>query len=56
MPDGRPLGFDAACTMGQLGSGNGAVYITNGSRDFAIVLNPLGGVRVHSWNSGTGQW
>jgi Tfp pilus assembly protein FimT len=56
MPDGRPLGFDAACTMGQLGSGNGAVYITNGSRDYAIVLNPLGGVRVHSWNSGTGQW
>ena len=56
MPDGRPLGFDAACSMGQLGSGNGAVYITNGSRDYAIVLNPLGGIRIHAWNPGTGQW
>jgi type II secretory pathway pseudopilin PulG len=56
MPDGRPLGFDAACSMGQLGSGNGAVYITNGSRDYAIVLNPLGGIRIHAWNSGAGQW
>ena len=56
MPDGRPLGFDAACSMGQLGSGNGAVYITNGSRDYAIVLNPLGGVRVHAWLPGTAQW
>ena len=56
MPDGRPLAFDAACSMGQLGSGNGAVYITNGSRDYAIVLNPLGGIRIHAWNSGTGQW
>jgi len=56
MPDGRPLGFDAACGMGQLGSGNGAVYLTNGSRDFGIVLNPLGGIRIHLWNPGAGQW
>ena len=56
MPDGRPLAFDVACSMGQLGSGNGAVYITNGARDYAIVLNPLGGVRIHAWNQGTGQW
>ena len=56
MPDGRPLGFDAACAMGQLGSGNGGVYLTNGSRDFGVVLNPLGGIRIHSWNSGAGQW
>ena len=42
--------------MGQLGSGNGAIYITNGSRDYAIVLNPLGGIRVHAWNGGAGQW
>jgi Tfp pilus assembly protein FimT len=56
MPDGRPLGFDAACSMGQLGSGNGAIYITNGSRDYSVVLNPLGGIRVHAWNAGAGQW
>ncbi len=56
MPDGRPLAFDAACSMGQLGSGNGAIYMTNGSRDYAIVLNPLGGIRVHAWNAGAGQW
>ena len=56
LPDGRPVGFDAACALGQLGSGDGAVYITNGQRDFGIVLNPLGGVRIHSWNPGAGQW
>ena len=56
MPDGRPLSFDAACSMGQLGSGNGAIYITNGSRDYAVVLNPLGGIRIHAWNAGAGQW
>lgn len=56
MPDGRPLGFDAACSMGQLGSGNGAIYMTNGTRDYSVVLNPLGGIRVHAWNGGAGQW
>lgn len=56
MPDGRPLAFDVGCSMGQLGSGNGAIYLTNGSRDYAIVLNPLGGIRVHAWNGGAGQW
>ena len=56
MPDGRPLAFDGTCSMGQLGSGNGAVYLTNGSRDYAIVLNPLGGIRIHAWNGATGQW
>ena len=42
--------------MGQLGSGNGGVYLTNGSRDFGIVLNAMGNVRIHAWNSGAGQW
>ena len=56
MPDGRPLAFDGACSMGQLGSGNGAVYLTNGLRDYAIVLNPLGGTRIHAWDGATGQW
>ncbi|MBW2496696.1 MAG: GspH/FimT family pseudopilin [Deltaproteobacteria bacterium] len=56
MPNGRPLGFDAACDMGDLGSGNGGVYVTTDSRDYAVVLNPLGGVRVHTWNEEMGRW
>lgn len=56
MPDGRPLGFDNACSMGQLGSGNGALYVTNGSRDYAVVLNALGGVRIHVWDRQAGRW
>jgi hypothetical protein len=42
--------------MGQLGSGNGGIYLTNGQRDFGIVLNALGGIRIHTWNPGSGQW
>jgi prepilin-type N-terminal cleavage/methylation domain-containing protein len=56
MPDGRPVGMDAACNFGQLGSGNGGIYVTNGSRDYAVVLNALGGVRVHAWNEAAGAW
>jgi prepilin-type N-terminal cleavage/methylation domain-containing protein len=57
-PDGIPRGFDAACATGDVGSGGGAVYLTNGRRDYAVVLSPLGGVRVHSWiqQQGAGQW
>jgi hypothetical protein len=55
-PDGIPRGFDAACTLGDVGSGNGAIYLTNGRRDYAVVLSPLGTVRVHSWEQGAGQW
>ncbi len=56
MPDGRPVGMDAACNFGQLGSGNGGIYVTNGSRDFAVVLNALGGVRLHAWDAAAGAW
>ncbi len=56
MPDGRPVGMDAACTFGQLGSGNGGIYITNGDRDYAVVLNALGGVRLHAWDAAAGDW
>lgn len=55
-PDGVPVAFDNACTTGTLGSGNGAVYVTNGRRDYAVVLTALGGVRVHAWEAGAGQW
>jgi type II secretory pathway pseudopilin PulG len=56
LPDGTPRGFDAGCNVGSLGSGAGAVYITSGNRDYAVVLTPLGGVKVHSWNARTDRW
>jgi Tfp pilus assembly protein FimT len=55
-PDGTPVAMDSACNRGTLGSGNGAIYVTNGSRDQAIVLNALGGTTVHSWNRATSAW
>lgn len=55
-PDGVPVAFDNACNQGTVGSGGGAIYITNGFRDYAVVLTPLGGVRVHSWAEGMGAW
>jgi len=59
-PDGIPVGFSGAAgscgTVGGVGSGGGAFYVTNGKRDFAIVLSPLGGVRLHLWNRGAGAW
>lgn len=55
-PTGIPVGFDAACDMGQVGSGGGAIYLTNGRRDYAVVVSPLGTVRVHMWEQGASQW
>jgi prepilin-type N-terminal cleavage/methylation domain-containing protein len=56
-PDGVPRAFSAGpYTEGPIGSGGGAVYLTNGRRDYAIVLAPLGGVQVNSFETGTGAW
>ena len=56
-PDGIPRGFDAApFDAGDVGSGPGAVYVTSGERDYAIVLAPLGGVSVATWNPALGGW
>jgi len=53
-PDGMPVVFDGAgvnCgAVGVTGTGGGALYITNGRRDYGIVLSPLGSVRVHAWD------
>ena len=53
-PDGIPRVFSGAIgscgTVSAVGQGGGALYITNGERDYAVVITPLGGVRVHSWN------
>lgn len=60
-PDGVPVGFTAACNMGSVGSGAGGVYLTNGgaaraSRDYAVVLSPLGSTRIHAFNRNTLTW
>ncbi|HUK62881.1 MAG TPA: prepilin-type N-terminal cleavage/methylation domain-containing protein [Dongiaceae bacterium] len=55
-PDGVPVGVTAACVAGGTGTGGGAIYLTNGTRDYAVVLSPLGGVRVHAWDRATGAW
>ena len=43
--------FDNACAFGQTGSGTGGVYVTNGTRDYAVTLSALGQSRVHVWDS-----
>jgi prepilin-type N-terminal cleavage/methylation domain-containing protein len=58
-PDGIPVlgtgGTDCG-TLSGLGTGGGAIYITNGERDYGIVLTPLGSVRVHSWDRNNDGW
>jgi type IV fimbrial biogenesis protein FimT len=55
-PDGLPRLMDPAdcANLGSAGQGGGGIYVTNGRRDYAVVLSGLGTVRVHNWE-GT-QW
>ncbi len=55
-PDGLPrLMTPADCAnLGTAGQGGGGIYVTNGRRDYAVVLSALGTARVHNWE-GT-QW
>jgi type II secretory pathway pseudopilin PulG len=55
-PDGTPVAIDAGCNTGTVGSGNGAIYFTNGDRDQAVVLSALGTPRAHSWDRANGVW
>jgi len=64
-PDGIPRTYDPGppFDLGTLGSGAGAIYLTNGNpatgqagRDYAIVVTALGGVRVTQWDPGTESW
>ena len=59
-PDGIPVTFVGAMgscgAIGTTGSGGGALYLTNGKRDYAVVLSPLGATRVHVWNPTAGGW
>ncbi|MCX5739606.1 MAG: prepilin-type N-terminal cleavage/methylation domain-containing protein [Proteobacteria bacterium] len=54
--NGLPVGFDAACNVDTVGTAGGAIYLTNGRRDYAIALSPLGAVRVHAFDLGASQW
>ncbi len=54
--NGLPVAFDTACNIDPVGTAGGAIYLTNGRRDYAIVLSPLGAVRVHAFELGAGQW
>ncbi|MDP6981179.1 MAG: GspH/FimT family pseudopilin [Myxococcota bacterium] len=51
-PDGIPrLMTPADCAnLGIEGQGGGGIYLTNGRRDYAIILSALGTTRVHHWS------
>jgi Tfp pilus assembly protein FimT len=59
-PDGMPVVFDGDSgdcgNVGPAGKGGGALYITNGKRDYGIVISPLGTVRVHVWEPHANDW
>lgn len=55
-PDGIPVAFDPACNAGTTGTGNGGVYVTNGNRDYGVVVSPLGTVVVQRYERGANLW
>jgi type II secretory pathway pseudopilin PulG len=59
-PDGVPVRFQGSAgscgTIGATAQGGAGFYLTNGSRDYAVVLSPLGGVRVWVWDVSARAW
>jgi hypothetical protein len=58
-PDGIPVGFrnnGGPCELGKTGTGAGAIYLNNDQRDTAVVMSPLGTVKVHSFERGQMLW
>ena len=62
-PEGMPRRFtqngstSSPCTATTpVGSAGGAIYVTNGHRDYGVVLSPLGTVRLHRWISDDSGW
>lgn len=55
-PDGVPVAFTPACNLGEVGSGGGGIYVTNGNRDYGIVLSPLGAAKVHRYEVNAAAW
>lgn len=56
LPSGVPVGATAGCNLGNTGSGGAAVYVSNGTRDYAVVMTPLGGVHVHAFDQTANDW
>jgi prepilin-type N-terminal cleavage/methylation domain-containing protein len=54
--DGIPVSASSTCALGGTGTGGGAIYLTNGVRDYGIVLSALGGVRLHAFERGAAAW
>ena len=58
--DGIPRLFTpnggACAAIGSAGSGGGGIYLTNGARDYAVVLRPLGTASLHRWHAELGAW
>ena len=62
--DGIPITLSGACVAGNVGSGAGGYYFTNGRpglgasqrRDLAVVLSALGTSKVYSWDAVAGAW
>lgn len=54
--DGIPVGVTSSCAFGTLGTGTGGIYVTNGRRDYAVVVSPLGAVRILGWEEGSSAW
>jgi Tfp pilus assembly protein FimT len=42
--------------MGVPAAAGGAIYLTNDKRDYAVVMTPLGGARVHRYITGADEW
>jgi type II secretory pathway pseudopilin PulG len=60
-PDGMPHLFTedgtAPCDeVSPVGDAGGAIYVTNGNRDYAVVLSALGTARLHRWTPEQGAW
>jgi prepilin-type N-terminal cleavage/methylation domain-containing protein len=53
--DGVPVGVaptTTTCgTIGSTGTGGAAIYLTNGTRDYAVVVSPLGDANLHVWRA-----
>ncbi len=55
-PDGVPIGLTNTCQPGRIGSGGGAVYVTNGAVDYVVAMTRLGAVRASVWEDQEGAW
>lgn len=57
-PDGTPRAFDpsGAATVAGIGTGDGAIYVSDGERDRAVVMTALGAIRSYRWDLENGSW